>query len=421
MEFVHRLLSWMRRNSNARDLQEEIELHLELKVQEKIAQGMSKEEARRHAQIDFGNANLAAERSRERWGFVQPEDICRDIAYGMRQFVRNPGFTAIVVITLALGIGATTAIFTLVQGLLERSLPVANPSSLYRIGDKDTCCYYGLGFERSDGDFDLFPYDVYLSLKQSSPEFDQLAAFEAGVSTQSVRWGSSPAQALRSEFVSGNYFATLGVAAFAGRALAQGDDKAGAAPVLVLSYATWQSIFGGDQGIVGATVYVEGHAFTVAGIAPPGFFGDRIADRPPDFWMPLSIEPVIDDPGANLWPQGDHDTAWLYLLGRVRPQTNIPALQSKLSATLRQWMSAHVAYTANGGAALIPRQHVVLTPGGGGVQQLQQQTGQALRILMILSCVVLLIASANFANLLLARGTSRRAQLAMCMALGATR
>src|SRR5581483_9703339 len=167
MEFIRKLLSWTQRNTNARDLHEEIELHLELKVQEQIARGMSKDEARRQAQLDFGNVSLAEERSRERWGFLQLEDVRRDIAYAVRQFVRNPGFTAIVVITLALGIGATTAIFTLVQGLLERSLPVTDPSSLYRIGDKDTCCYYGLGFERDDGDFDLFPYDMYLNLKQS--------------------------------------------------------------------------------------------------------------------------------------------------------------------------------------------------------------------------------------------------------------
>jgi predicted permease len=172
---------------------------------------------------------------------------------------------------------------------------------------------------------------------------------------------------------------------------------------------------------VGSTVYVQTHPFTVVGIAPPGFFGDRIAERPPDFWMPLSNEPTIEGPGTSLWPQGNDDTAWLYLIGRVRPQTGVPALQAKLSARLRQWMSAHVQYTAHGGAALIPRQHVVLAPGGGGIQQLQKQTGKGLRMLMILSSVVLLIACANFANLLLARGTSRRAELSVRMALGAGR
>ena len=128
---------------------------------------------------------------------------------------------------------------------------------------------------------------------------------------------------------------------------------------------------------MGSTVYVQTLPFTVVGITPPGFFGDRIVERPPDVWMPLSNEPAIQGVGTSLLPQGDDDTAWLYLLGRVRPQTSIPALQAKLSAKLRQWMFAHSKYTANGGAAQIPRQHVVLSPGGGGIQSLQQETGQA--------------------------------------------
>ncbi len=302
----------------------------------------------------------------------------------------------------------------------ERSLPVSDPSRLYRVGDQGTCCYFD-GFESDNGDFDLFPYDLYLELQHSSPEFEQLAALEAGGSSLSVRSGSSPAKPLRSEFVSGNYFATLGIGTYAGRPLIQSDDKSGAASVLVLSYPAWQSDFAGDPRIVGSTVYVQTHPFTVVGIAPAGFFGDRIIERPPDFWMPLASEPIIEGAGTSLWPQGDEDTAWLYLLGRPTPQTNITALQAKLSVELRQWMSVHSAYTAHGGAALIPRQHVVLVPGGGGIQRLQQQTGKGLRMLMILSSVVLLIACANVANLLLARSVIMRAELSVRMALGAAR
>jgi predicted permease len=418
-------MSWLQRlfarKRLERELEKELRFHFEAQVGDKMRSGMSEGEARRLTRLEFGGVEQIKEDCRETRGTLWLESIVQDVRYGIRQLRNSPGFTLTAVITLALGIGATTAIFTLIQGLLQRSLPVTDPSRVYRVGDQSTCCYYGAGFERDDGDFDLFPYDLYLNLKQSAPEFEQLAAVEAGGSSVSLRWGSSPAQPLRSEFVSGNYFTMLGVGAYAGRPLTENDDRAGAAPALVLSFAAWQSNFGGDPAIVGSTVYAQTLPFTVAGIAPPRFFGDRIVERPPDMWIPLSNEPAINGPGTSLWPEGEDDTAWLYLLGRIRPQTSIPALQSKLSVELRRWMFAHVSFTAHGGAAVIPRQHVVLAPGGGGIQNLQQQTGQALRMLMILSSVVLLIACANFANLLLARGVSRRAELSVRMALGAAR
>jgi macrolide transport system ATP-binding/permease protein len=352
-----RLFRFLRRKS---DLTEEIESHLNMAIADRVARGQSPADARKSAIHEFGNVPMVADATRDQWGWLRMELLIQDLRYALRQLRKEPGFTLTVVITLALGIGVNTAIFTLVQGILLRSLPVNDPSRLYRIGDKNDCCYYN-NYQNDNGDFDLFSYDLYLHLKQAAPEFEQLAAVEAGGNGFSVRQGAAPARPMRSEYVSGNYFSTLGVGPYAGRLLNENDDTPGAAPTLVLSYKTWQSDFAADQAIVGSTVYVEMHPFVVAGIAPPGFFGDRVISNPPDFWMPLANEPVLE--GANSALKGI-DELWLYPIGRVRSGVNTVTLQTKLSVILRQWLATRPTYSDRGGTALIPRQHVILAPAG---------------------------------------------------------
>jgi predicted permease len=346
--------------------------------------------------------------------------LLQDIRYALRQLRKSPGFTLTAIITLALGIGANTAIFTLVQGILLRSLPVTDPSRLYRIGDNDDCCVEG-GFpgNASDtGDFTIFSTDLYQYIRSNTPEFEQLAAVEAGQWTWAVRRGSAAAESRNGEFVSGNYFATLGLGASAGRVFADSDDTPSSSPAVVLSYQAWQGDYAADPTIVGSTIFIQAKPFTVIGIAPRGFYGDRVRDTPPDLWVPLNTEPYIHGDTAILHHPESH---WLYPLGRVRADTNVGALQSKITVTLRQWLYSRPNFNANGGASIIPKMHVVLAPGGGGIQNLQQQTGNGLRMLMILSSVVLLIACANIANLMLARATARRSEVALRMALGAGR
>ncbi|HVZ84823.1 MAG TPA: ABC transporter permease [Terracidiphilus sp.] len=346
--------------------------------------------------------------------------LLKDIRYALRQLRKSPGFALTAIITLALGIGANTAIFTLVHGILLRTLPVASPAHLWRIGDTDECCVEG-GFPGSagdTGDFSIFSTDLYQYLRANTPEFQSLAAMQAGQGQWSVRRGNEIPRTLRGEFVSGNYFSTLGIGAWSGRVFSEADDTPSAAPAIVLSYKAWQGEYFSDPAIIGSTLYIQTRPFTVIGVAPPGFFGDRVMDTPPDFWLPVQTEPYLRGDGSILHHGDAH---WLYLVGRLPAGQNIPALQNRISGILRQWLWTRETLTKNGGGVLIPKMHVVLAPGGGGIQNLQDSTGTGLKMLMILSSIVLLIACANIANLLLARATTRRADIALRMAVGAAR
>ncbi|HEX3153360.1 MAG TPA: ABC transporter permease, partial [Candidatus Angelobacter sp.] len=324
-----------------------------------------------------------------------------DLRYGLQMLRKSPGFTVAAVLTLALGIGATTAIFTLIHQVMLRSLPVAQPDQLWRIGASDRCCFSNGYSQGNDGslpqsNWNFFSWEAYKHFRANSPAFENLAAFQPGEANAYLavrRAGSSSAVETRNgEYVSGNFFATFGLSAWRGRLFTDADDQEGAAPVAVMSFRVWQGKYGSDPSVAGATYELNGHPFTVVGIAPPGFFGAKIdSEDMPDFWLPLATEPLIAGATSRL---KNPRLAWLDLIGRVRPGTNPKTLQTQVQVELHQWLASHVPEMSSQEKALLARQTVRLTPGGAGVSMMREKYKDGLRLLLLAAACVLLVACA---------------------------
>ena len=329
----------------------------------------------------------------------------------MRRLWQQPGFTAVAVLTLALGLGANITIFTLVHTLLRRSLPVERPHELYRLGDNDNCCNNS-GLQTN---FSLFSYRLYEHLRANLPGFVELAGFQANTTPTGIRRpGDRGTESFPAQLVSGNYFRMFGVRPAAGRLLNPDDDRPGAPPAIVLSHRVWSRHFGEDPALIGGTVLVSGQAMTVVGVAAPEFFGDTIRPDPAAFWIPIAQEPLLRGPGSLLDRPGQY---WLYAIGRVRPDADVAEIETAATTTLRAWLAAQ-SFLSDRDREALPRQSITIAAAGGGVALLRIQFSRSLTILFITSAAVLLIACANLANLLLARAD--RGQAAIRAALGAS-
>jgi predicted permease len=345
-------------------------------------------------------------------GFVQ------DIHYGLRMLARSPGTASIAILTLALGIGANTAIFSLFDAVLLQSLPVREPARLVFFTH-----ITGEGTSSGDlptGQWALYSYQSYEYLQKQPLPFESLAAVRSGEDAVSVHFAGSDAQAQlqRAHLVSGNYFETMGVSAKLGRVLRASDDVPSATPVAVVSYGYWKKDLGEKPDVIGKLAIINGLPVTIVGVAPSEFFGERVR-RPVDYWVPLNFQPQIELKSSLLTQS---DTYFLALIGRLRTGVTREQAQAASTFALRQFLTGKEGSNlSEDRQKQIGNSSVELVAGVGGISRLREEYSQPLHVLLCVVGLILLIACANIGNLLLARAVARGAEISVRMTLGATR
>jgi predicted permease len=346
--------------------------------------------------------------------------LFQDLRYALRQWRKSPGFTAVAIVSLALGIGANTAIFTLINSLMLKSLPVRQPQQLVSFGKEiDGGQVDGIG----PGPLDIFTYDFYKQVEQQHDPFQDVCAFASFHVMVSVRPGSAqggPASQATSHLVSGNFFHVLGAEPMMGRPITPEDaDAPGRNPVAVVSYQYWQQTLAADASVLGKTIAINGTPFTVIGVMPAKFYGVELNEESPDMWLPLTMQPEAMVQASLLNPHGLY---WLHMMARAQENFSTRQAQAWVNNQVRQFMVAREgAQISSARRQEIQGVYVELLPGGHGLSHLREQYWQPLRILLFVVVLVLVIACANLANFLLAKAASREREISTRLALGATR
>ncbi|MBO0863364.1 MAG: ABC transporter permease, partial [Chloracidobacterium sp.] len=395
------------------ELDEEVRFHLGREIAENIARGMTPEEARMAALRSFGGVERVKDESRDVHGVRLIEELWQDLRYGARMLLKNPGFTILVALSLALGIGANTVVFSLLDAVLLKTLPVKEPERLvlFRLLSGEKMIFTG-----ETGDVDggrdqatglkistSFPYPAFEHFRARNQSLSDVFAF-ALLRQVNVSVDGQP-EVVVGQVVSGDYFAGLGLPALLGRTLIDDDDRADAAPAAVISYKYWQRRFGGDPAAVGKVVYLSDTAFTIAGVTPPEFYGTLDVSRLPDIYAPMAQLPRIQ---PQIYPLSDTGYAWLNIMGRLKPGINAPVAQSEFNLAFQQY-AAELQKTIKE-QRFVPQ--IDLASGGQGLIAARRKFSEPLRLLVIIVGLVLAVACLNVANLLLARVATRRKEIA---------